>query len=648
MAYDLIAIRKEHIDGLKRVIKDAPYGFLLNVCKSVGVSVSMDDIMGHIDKGLEYGIISTEDPEYVWKSFLVARMAIEEHLRGYDDFLKDVKATLENGLAKRILEPNEQDYLLKTFALTLLAHKKKSGDFTVDEAKAYYQELLEEDPFEENSMFALYSLMMYPLKVAICYIMKNFPIGLSMLLKKQNPDTLENRTRYLRVPFQEAFRFINGMTTFGLRRLLQDICPSYCEDELVEAIQKGDYDEFKNICRTEKLTLSTDLSESVGFIQYNFFIPLDRMFNDEIEFSVGEDGDPYLNQILYSAGIPTDQPEKLVSTIAACEDEIKELIPWAQTDEQRQDCAQAIAFFAGMYTYFDLFEIDEAEIVNKILDNPRFRGVIQMAQEAYFGKYEQWPPKSIILFSPEQRAQVERVVLKKNDPRPVQDSDLGGGVMDRDGKNMASRWMTESYQRMSDDVLVNLISKTIWPRLITQVDELKWEPKKRELPTFQKTKNQLAACILFHALELAKIAKLPKQEEQGSSYDGPYGEDDRALTGVYSTSKLRAGVTSTKKKYNDTLPLGYMAVLGMFIKESEMPGRTTSRTYLKLLNKWVKKDLEGLYDSADSKVKAKLFVAEAKEDLGPQLYLLTDNKTALRALLREWKEDLPPMFNIPI
>ena len=117
---------------------------------------------------------------------------------------------------------------------------------------------------------------------------------------------------------------------------------------------------------------------------------------------------------------------------------------------------------------------------------------------------------------------------------------------------------------------------------------------------------------------------------------------------MYSTSKLRAGVTSTKKKYNDTLPLGYMAVLGMFIKESEMPGRTTSRTYLKLLNKWVKKDLEGLYDSADSKVKAKLFVAEAKEDLGPQLYLLTDNKTALRALLREWKEELPPMFNIPI
>lgn len=646
MAYDLIAIRKEHIDGLKRVIKDAPYGFLQNVCKSVGVSVSMDDIMGYINKGLEYGIISTEDPEYVWKSFLVARMAIEEHLRGYDDFLKDVKATLENGLAKRIMEPNEQDYLLKTFALTLLAHKKKSEDFTVDEVRAYYQEFLEEDPFEENSLFALYSLMMYPLKVAICYIMKNFPIGLSMLLKKQNPDTLENRTRYLRVPFQEAFKFINGMTTFGLRRLLQDICPSYCEDELVEAIQKGDYDEFKSICRTEKLTLSTDLSESVGFIQYNFFIPLDRMFNDEIEFSVGEDGDPYLNQILYSAGIPTDQPEKLVSTIAACEDELKEFVPWAQTDEQRQDCAQAIAFFAGMYTYFDLFEIDEAEIVNKILDNPRFRGVIQMAQEAYFGKYEQWPPKSIILFSPEQRARVERVVLGKNDPKlvPAVDNVSSG----QEGKTLASRWMTEPYHRMTDDVLVELISKKIWPSLIVQVDGLKWAPNKRGLPSFPKIKSMLAACIMFHALELTGIAKLPKQEDLSYSYDGPLGEEDRGQAGLYTTSKLRAGVSSTKKKWNDTLPAGYMDVLGKFLKESELPGRTTSRTYLKLLNKWVKKDLEGLYDSADSKVKAKLFVAEAKEDLGPQLYLLTDNKTALRALLREWKEDLPPMFNIPI
>ena len=103
-----------------------------------------------------------------------------------------------------------------------------------------------------------------------------------------------------------------------------------------------------------------------------------------------------------------------------------------------------------------------------------------------------------------------------------------------------------------------------------------------------------------------------------------------------------------QKKYNDTLPLGYMAVLGMFIKESEMPGRTTSRTYLKLMNKWVKKDLEGLYDSADSKADAILLYAEAKEDLGPQLYLLSNNKTALRALLREWKKELPPMFNIPI
>lgn len=437
MAYDIIGIRKEHLDGLKKVIKEAPYGYLQNVCKSVGVSVSMDDIMGHINKGLEYRIISKEDPEYAWNSFLIARMAIEEHLKGYDDFLKDVKATLENGLAERILEPNEPDYLLKTIALTILAHKKKSENFTADEARAYYQELLEEDPFEENSMLALYSLLMYPLKVAICYIMKNFPIGLSMLLKKQYPDNLENRSRYLRVPLADAFSFINGMTSLGLRRLLADLCPSYCEDELIEAIQKGDYDEFKNICRTEKLTLSTDLSESVGFIQYNFFIPLDRMFNDDIVFSVGEDGDPYLNEILYSAGIPTEQVGNLISTIASCSDEIKDFIPWAQTNEQIQDCARAIAFFAGMYTYFDLFEIDEAEVVNKVFDNPRFKGVIQLAQEAYFGKYEQWPPKSKILFTPEQKAQVERVVLGKNDPKQEQNTVTDSSSARQDGKKSA-------------------------------------------------------------------------------------------------------------------------------------------------------------------------------------------------------------------
>lgn len=648
MAYDLIGIRKEHIDGLKKVIRDAPYGFLQNVCKSAGVSVSMDDIMSHINKGVEYGIISKDDPDYVWESFLVARMAIEEHLKGYDDFLKDVKGILENGLAERILELDEPDYLLKTFALAILAHQKNSDNVTADEARAYYQELLEEDPFEETSMTALYSLLMYPLKVAICYIMKNFPIGLSMLLKKQSPDALENRSRYLRVPLKDAFAFINGMTSFGLRRLLSDICPSYCEDELVEAIQDGDYDEFKNICRTEKLTLSTDLSESVGFIQYNFFIPLDRMFNDDIEFSVGEDGDPYLNQILYSAGIATNQVDSLVTTISSCTDEIKELIPWAETEEQRQDCAQAIAFFAGMYTYFELFEIDEADEVNKLFDIPRFKGVLQMAQEAYFGRYEQWPPKAKILFSPEQKAQVERVVLKKDLPQPQQSPVVKERTGEQEIKTLASRWMTESYQRMADEVLVEIISKKIWPQLIKQVDELKWTPKKREQPSFPKTKSMLAACILFHALELAGLARLPKQEEQGGSYDGLYGEEDRSMTGVNTTSKLRAGITSTKKKWNDTLPAGYMDVMGLFLKETELPGRTTSRTYLKLLNKWVKKDLEGMYDSADSKLKAKLLIAEAKEELGPQLYLLTDNKTALRALLRDWKKELPPLFNIPV
>lgn len=648
MAYDLIGIRKEHIDGLKKVIKEAPYGFLQNVCKSAGVNVSMDEIMAHINNSLEYGIITKEDPDYVWKSFLVARMAIEEHLRGYDDFLKDVKDTLENGLAERILEPNEHDYLLKTFALTLLAHKKKTDNFTAEEAQGFYQDFLEEVPFEDNSMTALYSLLMYPLKVAICYIMKNFPIGLSMFLKKQSPDSLENRSRYLRVPLKDAFAFIHGMTSFGLRRLLADICPSYCEDELIEAIQKGDYEEFKNICRTEKLTLSTDLSESVGFIQYNFFIPLDRMFNDDIELFVGEEGDPYLNEVLYSAGIPTNQVDTLVSTISSCTDEFKELIPWAKTEEQRQDCAQAIAFFAGMYTYFDLFEIDEAEVVNKIFDVPRFKGVLQLAQEAYFGRYEQWPPKSMILFSPEQKAQVERVVLGKDMPESQQSAVVEDAARPQDTKTLASRWMTDSYQRMSDDALVDIISKKIWPQLIKQVDELKWTPKKREQPSFPKTKSMLAACILFHALELAGLAKLPKQEEQGNSYDGLYGEKDRSMTGVYATSMLRAGITSTKKKWNDTLPAGYMDVLGLFLKESEMPGRTTSRTYLKLLNRWVKKDLEGMYDSADSKLKAKLFIAEAKEELGPQLYLLTDNKTALRTLLRGWKQELPPLFNIPV
>ena len=146
---------------------------------------------------------------------------------------------------------------------------------------------------------------------------------------------------------------------------------------------------------------------------------------------------------------------------------------------------------------------------------------------------------------------------------------------------------------------------------------------------------------------MAKIAKLPKQEEQVNDYDGLYGEEDRALTGVVSTSDLRAGITHTQKKYNDTLPVGYMEVLKMFLAADEMPGRTTSRNYLKLVNKWLRIKYEDYVDNLDS-AKGRLLAAECQKDLGPQLYLLTDNRKRMRAILKEWRDLVPKLFNIPI
>ena len=660
MAYDLIEIRQEHIDGLKRKIEEAPYVFLLKVLKAVGHDASYDDLMGCIDRAIEAGVINKGEPDYLWHSWIVAFFGIEAHLNNYKEFFKDLKECSEKATTNGFLSPEDPDYLLKSVGITILVHKKKSENYTFEEAKEYLNGFLQREPFLYDSFYPLYCQIMFPLKEAMFYIMKNYPLGLSMLLKKQSPDNLENRSRYLRVKLSEAFEFINGMTSFGLRRLLSDICPSYCEDDLVEAIQKGDYEEFKNICRTEKLTLSTELSESVGYIQYNFFIPYERMFNLEEEFSVGENGDPYLNNMLHTSGENAESFNRLLSIAESCEAEIKELNSWVETKEQVMDCAKAFLFIAGMYDYYELLEMDEADVVNKLLDHPRYQGIVKLGQEAYFGNYRRWPKKAKILYNAAEKAQVERVVLGEQATGNInaagnQEAETKNGSQGTEStantsqeKTLASRWMTESYHRMTDNVLVELISKKIWPLLIAQVDGLKWTPSKREQPTFPKIKNILAACILFHAMELSGIAKLPKQEDLSYSYDGLLGEKDRGEAGVYTTSNIRAGISSTKKKWNDTLPAGYMAVLGKFLKESELPGRTTSITYLKLLNKWVKKDLEGLFDSADSKVKAKLFVAEAKEDLGPQLYLLSDNKTALRALLREWKEELPPIFNIPI
>lgn len=647
MAYALMEIRKQHIDSLRKTIEDAPYVYLLNVCKYAGVESSLDEIKGHIDKAVQLGIISRDEPDFMWKSFLVARLAIEERLRGYDGFLDDVNSASEKAVADGVLDINDPDFLLKSFAFTIYNHKENDC-YSVDGARSFIKEFLEENPFVVNSSYYVYCSLMFPLQRAILFITKNYPIALATLLKKWTPEGEENKAKYMRVPLSESFAFLKGMTLFGQRRLLADICPSYCEDELVEAIQKGDYEEFKEICRSEKLTLSTELSESVGYLQYYFYIPLERMINEDINNEeVDRQGDPYPSFMLYSFGQSPDNMQKLMSSFADQKANLLKLFPWIHSDEDFSLFAMATLFVSSMYSYFDLFEVDEAEVVNILFENPRLQSLVKIAQSVYYGTNKRWPKYARILASPEEERTILNAKIEEdgasqdnNDVHPLTENHS-------EERTLASRWMTEAYQRMSDDVLVELVSKQIWPSLMAEIDGLQWTPARRGLPSFPKIKNMLAACILFHALELAKIAKLPKQEEQVNDYDGLYGEEDRALTGVVSTSDLRAGITHTQKKYNDTLPVGYMEVLKMFLAADEMPGRTTSRNYLKLVNKWLRIKYEDYVDNLDS-AKGRLLAAECQKDLGPQLYLLTDNKKRMRAILKEWRDLVPKLFNIPI
>ena len=96
MAYDLIEIRQEHIDGLKLKIEEAPYVFLLKVLKAVGHDASYDDLMGCIDRAIEAGVISKSEPDYLWHSWIVAFFGIEAHLNNYKEFFKDLKRCSEN------------------------------------------------------------------------------------------------------------------------------------------------------------------------------------------------------------------------------------------------------------------------------------------------------------------------------------------------------------------------------------------------------------------------------------------------------------------------------------------------------------------------------------------------------------------------
>lgn len=476
-----------------------------------------------------------------------------------------------------------------------------------------------------------------PLVDFVGFFLKNHPLVYrDYLLKWTNGDI---DLSYCGLTQTQLFDFLCSMTQYGLYKLLVDNKFPH-PDDLLGFVQKNDFTSFFKICNDNNVDL-TNLSEIVGYILNSQSLHIIDDDPDTLEskkrnlFDMVGTNEANVNEIL----------SKLYNHDFVCD-----VLPFDMTKEDTLNIT-ALAYRAAIIIpYFEMLEDDEYIIMDRIINNPYFEGFMKIVE---FIRLKLKAPIIKQIKPHLTQDEIERFIPNleaesSQEENYEQNLAQHSKSSDNNCKTLASRWMTELYQRMTDDVLVEIVSKKIWPQLQDEVDSLKWAPSKRVLPTFQKTKNMMAACILFHALELAKIARLPKQEKEAVSEGFYMSAEERAQYGIYETSKRNAGIAHTKKRYNDTLPVGYMETLERFIKEEELPGRTTSRTYLKLVNKWVKTDPDEISDNIYTQAKQLLNESEMEKDLGPQLYLLKDNRVRLKSMLKEWRDLTPELFNIPI
>lgn len=576
---------------------------------------------------------------------------------------------LSDAIERGYIDIEDDSFLFKTATFFILAglNQRRLFPYQAKDALRDYQSLVKQhnDILCELKNFKGYSgcaiwFVNIPFLNALGFFVKNHPLLYKKYLLKAFEDI---NISYCSLTQSQLFEYLRSMSTFALYKLLVDVRLPRAE-ELFYAIQRNDIDEFNKITDRNNISFS-EVADIAGYILNGQSI--------KVYYDSPEEIDAKNRTLLNMIGTKDAQWEDFLTLIYS-HDFVSEVLPFTMTEEDTKYITKLAYQIAVFLPCLEMFDDDELVEVKRVLYNSYFTGYVKIAEYIHLRLTSNLPKGVKLLLSPEEMERFfpqidvdniyvpsslqekngisesiqessDRVVIdaKKSLQSFPESEDTIQGI-----KTLASRWMTEPYHRMSDDVLVEIISQKIWPKLINEVDNLLWTPARRERLTFQKTKNLLAACLLFHAMELSEIAKMPKQEKSAVGYAEYMSAEYRAQAGISATSKKNAGVFHTQKKYNDTLPVAYFETLKMFIPESDMPGRTSSRTYLKLLNTWVWKSFEKIYDNIESETSGKLFIAEYSQDLRAQAYLYKDNRTQLKSLLNKWRNDLPELFNFPI
>lgn len=374
--------REEYLSGLKRIIDDAPFYLSKNVVESEGVAFDLNKAKLFVNDAIQKGLIDTTSSEYFIKAYSFATIPAS---------------------AEDIGEKPSFEY----------------GD-------GYYQEFKKglDDDIETVDAIHLISFgLVQPLVRACYYVSLNHPLASKTVLAgicKELEQTLKWDT--LRLSREDLFAFLQGMTPYGLDKLLTEIkCSTNYFDDLFESIQKGDYSEFKSLCREGEIELS-EVAEIAGYIQSALGKGATDL--DEInESSKTEDSSEqneveksYLLPFITMVGGKTEETIDFLYNYHDGDGVVKLYFPKANEEEINVISGFAKVFL-NLYPFIECFDDEELNEIDRLFNNPLFDPFIKVSQLYYAAFFNRLPKAVRICFTPEEQDEIANAFFKSDDEK---------------------------------------------------------------------------------------------------------------------------------------------------------------------------------------------------------------------------------------
>jgi hypothetical protein len=203
------------------------------------------------------------------------------------------------------------------------------------------------------------------------------------------------------------------MTPYGLNGLLTDIkCSAIYSDDIFEAIQNGDFDSFKALCRDGEIDL-TEIAEIAGYIEAIYGKQLDEepLEDEESIDSVNKDDLGYVRPLITMMGFSADSVIGDLLSLNLGQELLSELWPNAN-----EEFAQIITLggldLAILYHYIGFFYDEELNEVDRILNNPLFEPFSKVAQLLFAAMFKHFPYAVKIFFTQDEQNEIATLYFK--------------------------------------------------------------------------------------------------------------------------------------------------------------------------------------------------------------------------------------------